>query len=46
LGILALIGTLDDKTQLQARYAEKKRLDAKKQRTKKKPTKPASEPGG
>jgi hypothetical protein len=46
LGRCARIGTLDEITQLQARYAEKKRLDAKKQRTKKKPTKPASEPGG
>jgi hypothetical protein len=45
LGRCARIGTLDEIKQLQARYAEKKRLDAKKQWTKKKPTKPAPELG-
>jgi hypothetical protein len=46
LGRCARIGTLDEIKQLQARYAEKKRLDTKKQWTKKKPTKPAQELGG
>jgi hypothetical protein len=46
LGRCARIGTLDKVKELQERYAEKQRLNAKKQQAKKKPAKPAQEKGG
>ncbi len=46
LGRCARVGTLDKVQQLQGRYAEKQRLDAKKQQVKKKSTKPTLEQGG